>query len=250
LASAVPVFVVGLPRSGTTLVEQILAAHPRVEGTGERIIVNELLRELERRQPYPESVPDLTEAERKDLGTRYVEQLVKGLPAPDPVRVIDKMPYNFLHLGFIRLILPAATVIHCRRDPLDVCLSNFFQYFPNSSVDFSSDLEELGRFHQLYSRLMDHWRQVLPDDFLIDVEYEALIDHSEAVVRSLLAALDLPWDDACLDFHRSDRAVGSVSAWQVRQPMYRRSIGRWRNYEAHLSPLIRALGRDGGQSSR
>jgi hypothetical protein len=159
--------------------------------------------------------------------------------APGSVRVIDKMPQNFLHVGFAALLFPDATVVHCARDPLDTCLSNYFQIFPGG-IDFAYDLSELGRYYRNYQRLMSHW-QALLGERLVTVRYEELVSDPEPVLRTLLKAIGLPWDPACLSHHDSVQRVDTLSLYQVRQPLNTGSTKRWRNYEKHLGPLREAL---------
>jgi tetratricopeptide (TPR) repeat protein len=237
-----PVFIVGMPRSGTTLVEQILASHPQVHGHGELEQMAELVRglpeRLGRRQPYPEGVAALDAITAGRLAEAHLAQLEQD--ACGAVRSIDKMPHNFLHLGLIALLFPRARLLHCIRDPLDTCLSCYFQDF-GSRHPFSCDLEQLGRYYRDYQRLMAHWRATLPNPIL-DVPYEALVGDQEVCSRRLVEFLSLPWDERCLVFHETDRPVLTSSAWQVRQPIYASSIGRWRHYAKHLGPLFSSLG--------
>lgn len=240
--SGIPVFIVGMPRSGSTLVEQMLASHPAVFGAGERV---ELARIAERLgagrvggAPFPEAVWTATPAELCRSGTEYVA----AVPSLAPVasRVTDKMPSNFRFVGLIRLILPNARILHVRRDPVDTCLSCFSKLFAGEQ-SFSYDLAELGRFHRAYARLMAHWREVLPPDAMLDISYEALVRDFPAEARRIVAHCGLPWDDACLRFHETPRAVHTASLTQVRQPIYRSSVGRWHPDEAAIRPLLEAL---------
>ncbi len=244
--SELPVFVVGMPRSGTTLVESILARHPDVHGAGERFDLDRLTDEMSRARStdFPDWVRDLDDADRRDLGSRYVHGLSET--APDAARVVDKMPNNFQYLGLIAGILPRARVIHVHRDPLDTCFSCFTHIFENEQL-FSWDLEELGRFYRAYSRLMAHWNRVLRPDFLISVRYEDLVRDPEPSVRAMLDHCRLRWDPACLEPHLGSRAVPTASLAQVRQPIYRSAVGRWKPYARQLRPLVEALGDDGGQ---
>ncbi len=240
-----PVLVVGLPRSGTSLVEQIIASHPDAAGAGE---LTHLAR-LERALPWiagsadggtawPEAARLLTPGQLDDTCTRYLAHLTRV--APDSKRVVDKLPNNFLRLGLFALAFPRGRVVHCVRDPLDSCLSIYFQNF-TAAHPFSHRLEDLGAYARDYLRLMDHWRQVLPCRFL-DLDYAALLDDQDGVSRSLIDFLDLSWDPAVLTFATTERSVATASKWQVRQGLSRSSLGRWHRYEAHLAPLIQALG--------
>ncbi len=235
--SPVPIFVVGMPRSGSTLVEQILASHPLVFGAGELGLVQRLVEGQSR--PYPDFVPALTAPALARLGHAYLA----GLPeTPAGVtRVTDKMPGNFLYLGLIRLMLPAARIIHTCRDPVDTCISCFSTLF-TVRQEFSYNLGELGRYYREYQDLMAHWRSVLPAEAFLDVRYEAVVEDLEGQARQLIAYCGLPWDERCLDFHKTRRMVRTASAAQVRQPLYRDSLGRARRYQSFLQPLIRELG--------
>lgn len=242
-----PVFIVGMPRSGTTLAEQILASHSRVAAGGELPALLQVGIESQRAAPgdlrYPRSVRRLDGDARRRLAAMYLDSLDRISPAA--LRVTDKLPFNFLHLGLVALLMPGARIVHCRRDPLDTCLSCHFTSF-NSRIRFASDLETLGRYYADYERLMRHWEQVLPIRMLT-LQYEDLVTDTEARIRQLLAYCGLEWEEQCLRFHETERSINTPSRWQVRQPIYGRSMQRWRNYEAHLAPLIDALGR--GQAS-
>lgn len=234
--SHLPVFILGMPRSGTTLIEQILASHPQVHGAGELSLMSALATSL---GEYPAAVGRLGGEDFARIGREYlagVEPLAGGRR-----HVIDKMPSNFLHAGLIRLALPNARIIHCRRDPVDTCLSCYTQLF-SSEQSFAYDLAELGHFHGAYQDLMTHWRARLPGNRFIEVDYERVVDDLEGQARRLLDFLELPWDDACLRFYETRRAVRTASLGQVRQPIYKSSAGRWKRYARHLGPLLDALG--------
>ncbi len=233
--SVCPIFVLGMPRSGSTLVEQILASHPQVLGAGELPALAAVGASL---PSYPEAIPTLDAEALTRLGQAYLDRL-PPLSA-EQTRVTDKMPGNFLHIGLIRLILPQARIIHTIREPLDTCLSCFTRLFVEHQ-EFSFDLAELGRYYRLYQGLMDHWRRVLPDDAVLDVRYEDVVNDLEGQARRLLAYCGLPWDDRCLAFHQTRRPVRTASAAQVRQPLFRSSLERARRYQEPLAPLIRAL---------
>jgi hypothetical protein len=236
----VPIFVVGMPRSGTTLVEQILSSHSGVVGAGELPFVGQLVNFVARTSAtlggYPACLPSLELENLQDLANRYMARLdqIDGRAS----RVIDKLPGNLLHLGFIALLFPQARVVYCRRDPLDVCLSCYFQNL--SKINYSWSLEDLGFCHREYERMMAHWRQVLPLR-MIEVRYEDLVRQQEGVSRQLVAFCGLEWEDRCEAFYKNTRPVHTASALQVRKPMYSSSIGRWRHYEAYLEPLRQAL---------
>jgi tetratricopeptide (TPR) repeat protein len=237
----VPVFVVGMPRSGSSLVEQILSHHPDAAGVGELrdlpLLASRLSGRLEAAEPYPECVSSLDAATIRPLADAYLAR-VQGL-AGGARRVTDKMLENFLHLGLIATLFPHARVIHCRRDPLDTCVSCFCQVFRN--LNFTWDLGDLGRYYREYERMMAHWRAVLPLPVL-DVVYEELVADPEGGSRRLVEFCGLAWDERCLRFHQNLRPVRTVSKLQVRRPVYTSSVGRWRRYAAHLGPLRQALG--------
>jgi tetratricopeptide (TPR) repeat protein len=237
-----PIFIVGLPRSGSTLIEQILASHSSVEGTMELQNMLTIVREFDHRNPqrdaYPESVRSTPPAKFAPLGRRYLEEtapLRSGRP-----RFIDKMPNNFSHVGLIQVLLPNAIVIDMRRHPLDACFSTFKQHFAEGQ-SFSYDLEDLGRYYRSYLSLMDHWDQVLPGKVL-HVSYEALVREPEVNIRRLLEHCELPFEPACIAFHETRRQIRTASAEQVRQPLYTSAVGHWRHFERELEPLRRALG--------
>jgi tetratricopeptide (TPR) repeat protein len=244
-ASELPVFIVGMPRSGTTLVEQIVASHPEAAGAGELHEITRFTQLLPRLpgaggggRPYPEGMEAVPQAVLDDLAGRYLELL--NSIGPGAPRVTDKMPHNFLHLGLIARLFPAARIVHVARDPRDCCLSCFFQPFVGSHA-YARDLADLGFYYREYERLVAHWKAVLDLPWL-DVSYEALVADQEGESQRLIAFLDLEWDDACLRFQELDRTVATSSYDQVRRPMYASSVGRWEHYAAHLGPLLEALG--------
>ncbi|SFF68673.1 Tfp pilus assembly protein PilF [Fontimonas thermophila] len=238
-----PVFVIGMPRSGTTLVEQIIAAHPQAHGYGELPEIGRIARELPRRagsiQKWPEVLSVVDEQVLKSAAADYLANLVRREPS-SAMRWIDKAPLNFFYAGLIALMFPRATIIWCRRDPRDVCVSI---YGENFSLDqgFATDLADLGYFYREHMRLMRHWCRLFGER-IYECVYEDLVAAPEAGTRRLIDVVGLPWDDACLAFHRNDRAVLTPSRWQVRQPMYAQSVGRWRRYARHIGPLLEALG--------
>ncbi len=238
--SETPVFIVGMPRSGTSLVEQILASHARVHGAGELTWFPEhvpgLARRLGSERPFPYCVPG-NEARLGELVPGYLELLASH--GGEAARVCDKMPYNFLYLGLIALLFPRARVIHCRRDPMATCFSIYSKDLAGSHP-YAYDLGHLGAAYRNYRRLMEHWREALPVAFL-DVDYEYLLDQPEACSRELVEFLGLRWDPACLEFHRTRRAVTTASQWQVREPLYTTSRDHWRHYTPYLGPLAAAL---------
>ena len=241
--SARPVFIVGMIRSGTTLAEQILASHRSVFGAGELMFWNTAaaghgaaaLPAAAAPGEPGEAVNDGTLAA---LAAGYL-RLLEDLSA-DAVRVVDKMPGNFLHLGLIHAALPHARIIHMRRNPIDTCLSIYFQHF-EAFHSYATDLEELAHYYAEYLRLMKHWRASLPAGVMLDVDYEALVQDQATCSRSLLEFIGLPWDPQCIDFHRTSRSVITASKWQVRQKISTSSVERWRNYERFVAPLKHLL---------
>lgn len=240
--SQTPIFILGMPRSGTTLLEQVLATHPKVYGAGELDQISNLVNAISAECPgaasYPECANDLdamTACRLGDSYSNYVRRLGGGAQF-----VTDKMPGNFMHIGFISLFLPNAKIIHSRRNPLDTCLSCYFQHFTNP-MPFSMSLESLGHYYRGYQRLMAHWEKVLPGKILT-VDYEDMVQKHEETVRKVISFCGLDWDPKCLQFHETERAVKTASTWQVRQPLYQTSVGRWKHYEHQLEPLIKMLG--------
>ena len=241
-ASSLPVFVIGMPRSGTTLIEQILASHPAVHGGGELGDFSRLTAALPgagRGFRYPEDILALTADARRGLGEAYMQAL--RARAPGAERITDKMPANFLFVGLIHLVLPNARIVHVMRDARDTCVSCYSKLFA-AEQNFTYDLGELGRYHRKYAGLMDHWRKWLPAGVMLDVRYEDVVADMEGQARRIIAHCGLAWDDRCLAFHKTDRPIKTASVAQVREPIYRKALDRWRNYEGHLAPLLDALG--------
>lgn len=237
ISSARPVFIVGMPRSGTTLAEQILASHPAVFGAGELPFWNNASAAHQSSAPDNEALDnEKSESLVHKLAADYLA-LLAGLSA-DALRVVDKMPANFMSLGLIHAALPDARIIHLRRHPIDTCLSIYFQHFKSSHA-YANDLEDLAHYYLEYQRLMQHWRTTLPAGTILEVPYEGLVDEQEHWTREMLAFAGLPWDARCLDFHETNRNVMTASKWQVRQKISAASVGRWRNYERFLTPLHR-----------
>ncbi|MGB6343799.1 MAG: tetratricopeptide repeat protein [Xanthobacteraceae bacterium] len=238
--SPVPVFIIGMPRSGTSLVEQILASHPDVYGAGERYELGDLAQAIAAPggAEYPEAVAAMTDGALQALGANYL-RAVQAL-APQAKRITDKMPGNFFHAGLIHLALPNARIIHTRRDPRDTAMSCFSTLFAMGHPH-TYDLAELGRYIGAYETLMAHWRRVLPKDAMLEVQYEALVGNLETEAERIVGYCGLEWDDACLSFHKTKRPVRTASVIQVRQPIYNSSVGRWQPHEKELQPLLRAL---------
>ncbi len=243
--SQVPVLVVGMPRSGTTLVEQILASHPAVYGAGELPDLGNIVATLcgygGAPMPFPEVVPSMGQQQLRQFGANYLAHLRQR--SPDAERITDKLPANFLYAGLVTLALPNARIIHTRRNPVDTCLSCFSKLFTGEQ-GHTYDLAELGRYYRAYDRLMAHWREVLPESVFIEVQYEEVVGDLETQARRIISHVGLPWDDACLSFHETKRPVRTASATQVRQPIYKTSIGRWKPYQNLLMPLLNELGID------
>jgi tetratricopeptide (TPR) repeat protein len=240
--SHLPVFIVGMPRSGTSLIEQILASHPKVFGAGELTAFQDAVAGLAQpggaSLPFPELLLSLPKQRLRELGSRYLAAVKAIAPAP---RVTDKMPGNFRFVGLIHLALPNARIIHAQRDPVDTCLSCFAIQFTAGGSEYSYELGELGRCYRAYQALMTHWRNVLPVGVMLDVQYEDVVDDLEGQARRIVAHCGLDWDERCLAFPSTQRAVRTASAAQVRRPIYRSSIGRWRPDHALLQPLLEAL---------
>ena len=220
-----PVFVLGMPRSGTTLVEQVLAAHPAVHGAGELTVMPRLVQRMHGPNRMPLPFPDFVDLLRPEhlaqAGGRYLAETVKL--APSAKRIVDKMPANFLYVGLIHLALPGARIIHIRRDPLDTCLSCYTKLFTGRQ-DFSYDLKELGRFYRSYQALTAHWRETLPASHFLEVDYEAVVEDVEGQARRMLKFLDLPWDERVLKFYMTERSLSTASVNQVREPIYRLAL--------------------------
>jgi tetratricopeptide (TPR) repeat protein len=240
--SELPVFIVGMPRSGTTLTEQICASHPTVHGAGEIHKLATVVRTAGYAQTPNGSIRKppqaLTRGEARAMASDYLNSIKRK--SPSSARIVDKMPHNFQYIGMIALLFPNAKIIHCTRDPIDNCISCFFNTF-NETHGYNTDLHTLGLYYREYKRLMDHWNALLPDR-IYECNYETIIADQEAETRRLIDFLGLPWDDACLRFHETERSVTTPSRWQVRQPIYQSSVKRWKKYESKIGPLIEALG--------
>jgi hypothetical protein len=228
-----------MPRSGTSLLEQILATCPGVYGAGE---LSELSEVVASAMPgadfryFPEAVGAMKAQELQRMGEQYLERIWRH--APDAVRITDKMPANYFYVGMIHLMLPGAKIIHAMRDPMDSCFSCYSRLFNESNLSFAYDLGTLGRYYARYITLMRHWQAVLPANTILDMRYEDMVADTETQARRLLAYLGLPWDDRCLAFHQNKRRVITASAAQVRKPIYQTSLARWKRYSEHLAPLL------------
>jgi len=238
--SSRPIFVIGMFRSGTTLCEQILSSHPEIEAAGELHDINSISYSLGNSKSHdksPASLKKLTQKQLADAATSYLKTL--DTYSTTAKHVVDKMPANFFHLGLISRIFPNAHIIHMVRDPRDVCLSMYFQRF-DSQMIWSTDLEELADYHLAYQRIMEYWHEVL-DIEILDVVYEELMENQEAMTRRMLDFCGLEWNQACLNFHKNKRDVNTPSYDQVRKPLYKKSVARWKNYEPHIQPLLDKL---------
>jgi tetratricopeptide (TPR) repeat protein len=250
--SPVPVFVIGMPRSGTTLIEQIMASHPQVFGAGELPNFFKAASDILAAAGGPALFPDMllkgSAEDLRQIGARYVAEI--AALAPHAARIVNKMPSNFLFAGLIHLSLPNARIIHAMRDPADTCMSCFSKLFASGQY-YTYDLAELGRYYRHYDALMQHWRRLLPPGRILDVHYEDLVADLEGQARRIIAYCGLDWDRRCLDFHQTERAIRTASAIQVRQPIYRNAVGRAQSYEPFLGPLLAELsGHDRAETAR
>ena len=247
--SSVPVFIIGMPRSGSTLVEQILASHPQVFGGNELTRFHKAAQGI-RTTPggsttFPERVSGMTGEDYRDLGTRYLAEIERL--APGAAHITDKMLNNFIFAGLIHLALPNAPIIHTIRDPVDTCLSCFSKLFTEEQ-NHTYDLADLGRYYRHYQALMAHWHRVLPPGRILDVRYEDVVADLEGQARRIIAHCGLDWDPRCLAFHQTVRPVRTASVTQVRQPIYNSAVGRWRVHEEFLGPLLAELGLAGSSN--
>jgi tetratricopeptide (TPR) repeat protein len=240
--SALPVFVVGMARSGSSLVEQIIASHPQAFGAGELKQFGKAAENIGSSEPqaaeFPEAVIHMSDEELRRFGANYLGEI--GRLAPRAKRIVNKMPANYILAGLIHLTLPNATIIHTIRDPADTCVSCFSKLFTEDQ-NHTYDLTELGRYHRHYRALMAHWHGVLPPGRILDVRYEDIVADLEGMARRIIAHCGLNWSPCCLEFHRTERPVRTASAVQVRQPLYSTAVGRWRAYEPFIGPLLAEL---------
>lgn len=240
-----PILVVGMPRSGTTLTEQILSSHPSILGAGEltfwRNISKTISQRINNNSPYPECLKSIQPKLVENIAKMYEETLKKisGPNHNEIKHVVDKMPHNFINIGLISLFFPNLKIIHTKRDPIDTCLSIYFQNF-EAKHDYAYNLNNLVHHYKQYQRMMKHWHSVLPGR-IFDIEYSNTIADPEYWSRELISFIGLEWDDACLTPHKLERSVKTASHWQVRQPIYKTSVDRWKNYEAYIQPLINGL---------
>ena len=240
--SELPIFIIGMPRSGTSLVEQIIASHPRVGGAGELMKLHEIVTGLPSTLKTQERNPGCARLIDKETASHLSEEYLDHLRGFDrsAIHITDKMPFNFRMLGMIALLFPKARVIHCRRNPLDICVSCYFARF-KEVLSFSYNLIDIWRYYCDYERLVGHWKDVL-ELRMFEVQYEELVANQESMSREMISFCGLEWDDRCLRFYETDRPVLTSSNWQVRQPMFSSSVERWRNYEKFLAPLVATVG--------
>jgi len=240
-----PIFIVGMPRSGTTLLEQILSSHSAVYGAGELINLHDVVMRAASagtgagaatgEQRFPDFVTDISAQDFAEMGADYAKQIWEL--APEAGYITDKMPANFFYLGMIHLMLPNAKIIHAMRDPMDSCFSCYSRLF-NDTMEFAYDQGTLGRYYVRYMDLMQHWHAVLPEGRILDLRYEELVADTEGQARRILDFVGLPWDKNCLNFHQNKRHVKTASVAQVRKPIYKTSVARWQRFSAHLQPLL------------
>jgi hypothetical protein len=239
--SQVPVLIIGMPRSGTTLVEQVISSHPDAAGAGELAFFPSLAHQLPglltSELPFPECVAAIDQGAAETITRNYLDLLRRH--SSDALKITDKLPGNYLYVGLFKGLFPQGRVIRCRRDPLDVALSIYFQYFTQGH-DYSWDLDDIAHQYGQYERVMQHWMTLFPGSIL-EVDYDDTINDFEMVARRLIGYCDLPWNDVCLEFHRTRRDVKTASNWQVRQPIYKTSLGRWKHYRHHIETLIETL---------
>jgi hypothetical protein len=237
-----PVFIIGMPRSGSTLVEQILSSHPDVYGAGEVKYLSRALGQLRDRFPslpkFPQMMEKITPAQLDIVAKNYLNALSAG--GGDAKRITDKLLTNYFFVGFIHLLYPKAKFVNTQRDPVDTCLSGFTKLFKDD-MPHSYDLAELGRYYGKYRELIEHWHNVLPEGVLTTVQYENVVADTEKEAKALIEFIGLDWDPKCVDFHKSDRPVKTASVAQVRQPIYKTSVKRWKKYGEGLKPLIEAI---------
>jgi len=237
-----PIFILGMPRSGSTLIEQILDSHSQVHGAGELSDLSEIIddvTQLEKGASYIDWLKRADDETLHSVGQLYLERLRKH--NSDALRIVDKMPGNFFYVGLIHKILPKAKIIHSMRDPMDICISNYTRLFKNT-MPFAYDLKELGQYCRLCDNMMRSWKEVLPSDFIFDAQYEDIVDDLEVKAKELISFCGLEWEASCLDFHKNKRIVKTASQDQVNKPIYNTSVQRWRKYEDYIQPLIDGYG--------
>lgn len=235
-ADLVPIFVVGMTRSGSSLVEQILSSHSKVHAGGELSILGDIVNESI--GAFPDNVDEISDKKLKEIGHEYLERVRKLNPTAK--FIVDKMPGNYQYAGLIAKMFPKVFIVNTNRNPMDCCISNFTQIY-RQIIPYTNDLGEFGRFFNIYSGLMKHWRNVLPEQILYDISYENIVADLETEARKLIDFIGIEWEAACLSFYENKKSVRTASATQVKKPIYNSSIEKWRVYEKHLGPLIEAL---------
>jgi len=241
LTTGKPVFVVGMPRSGTSLTEKIIDSHPGAYGAGELNDIDIFVNEAKMHSPgsrFPETIALLTREQLENMGNKYLKKT--ETEAGSALRIVDKMPHNFVHIGFIFRLFPNATVIHCKRNPLDTCLSCYFSEFGNLGHNYAYNIDSVADYYLQYHRLMSHWEELFKDR-IYTVRYESMIFDQENASRELIQRCGLQWDDSCLRFHENKRVTNTMSYNQVNKPVYSSSTNRWKNYEPYIQPMIRKL---------
>jgi tetratricopeptide (TPR) repeat protein len=238
-----PVFIVGMYRSGTSLVEQIISSHPKVFGAGELTWLSQSVGKLPERYSldkiYPEAITQLTQTMAEELAEEFEAELIRIAGSEEYSLISDKMPHNYFYLGMVNILFPNARIIHCKRQPQDTCLSIYFQDF-TSNLSYTNDLADLGSYYSLYTEMMEYWQNNLALRFH-EVNYEGLVTNPEKETKNLIEFLDLPWDEKCLQPHKEKRTVNTASHWQVKQQIHTKSKQRWKNYERYLQPLMDSL---------
>jgi hypothetical protein len=236
-----PVFIIGMPRSGTSLLEQIISSHTDAFGAGEldffTLTAFNMLQQLKSSSNYPDCLADLGAETITKIGDEYISILDRA--SANASRVTDKTVSYFLHIGLMKIIFPKAAFIHCKRDPLDTSLSIYFQNFAGN-IPYAYNLEEIGHYYSLYERIMSKWKELFTDS-IQEIEYEDIVNKQKETTQKILNAIGLSWDEQCLSFHKTKRVVQTASEWQVRQPIYQGSMKRWQKYEEYLTPLKNAL---------
>ncbi len=241
IESKIPVFIVGMPRSGTTLVEQIIASHPEVFGAGELSYLQDTVINLSSQGsgiPFGKFVQTLNKSVFEKESYKYINKI--RTYSRDAVRITDKMPHNFERVWLIRLMFAKPKIIHCRRNPTDTCLSCYMTAFKDAHHPYMYDLKALGYYYRLYEDLMKHWHEVLPG-IIMDIQYENIVQDQEKISKQIIDFCNLEWNEKCLEFHKTKRTVYTASRQQVRDPIYKTSMNRWKNYKAYITPLLEAL---------
>lgn len=237
--SDAPIFIIGMPRSGTSLIEQILASHSKVYGAGELSSIGEIANRIASNLPYPGSIKNADAEFLNNEAEKHITYLYEVSNHAN--HIIDKMPHNFIYVGLIKMLFPNCKIIHCLRNPLDVCLSIYFHNF-NSNHPYSDNLENLGHYYNLYRNLMQYWQNKYED--IYNIHYESVLDEPELQIRALLEHLKLNWQDNCLEFYNNKRVVSTPSYAQVRKPLYKSSANRWKNYSSHINDLIETIDKE------